>query len=76
MMKKLLHVKESSLSSLKSTYDVNDPKKGLKESFAQIVVDGKRSSLKSLHVDDVFELQSEKEVITAKVIDTNQGKQI
>ncbi len=68
MVKKLLHVKESSLDSLTTLYEGNDPSRGLKDSFAQIVQNGKKSSLKSLHVDDIFELHNSLNIITAKVI--------
>ncbi len=68
MVKKLLHVKESSLDSLTTIYDGSDPSRGIKESFAQIVKDGKRSSLKALHVDDIFELHSADEVKKAKIL--------
>jgi hypothetical protein len=34
----------------------------------QIVKDGKKSSLKALHVDDIFELHSASEVKKAKII--------
>jgi exodeoxyribonuclease VII large subunit len=67
-MKQLLSVKENALLSLQSIYEGSDPKKGLKESYAQIVVNGKRSSLKALHVEDVFELHSEEDIVTAKVL--------
>ena len=68
MVKKLLHVKESSLDSFSTLYDGNNPSRGLKESFVQIVKDGKKSSLKALHVDDIFELHSASEVKKAKII--------
>lgn len=68
MVKKLLHVKESSYKSLETLYEGSDPSRGIKESFAQIVKDGKRSSLKELHVDDVFELHSANEVKKAKIV--------
>jgi len=66
--KKLLHVKENQLSSLYSMYEANNPKNGLKDSFAQVVIDGKRSSLKHLRLEDIFELHSTDETITAKVL--------
>ena len=68
MLKKLLHVKESSLNSLTTIYEGSDPSKGIKDSFAQIVKDGKRSSLKDLHLDDEFELQNADESKKAKII--------
>jgi exodeoxyribonuclease VII large subunit len=68
MFNKLLHVKESSIASLSTVYEGSDPSRGVKESFAQIVKDGKRSSLKALRVDDIFELHSADEVKKAKII--------
>ena len=68
MVKKLLHVKESSLGSLTTIYEGSDPSRGIKESFAQIVKNGKRSSLKALQVDDIFELHSSDEVKKAKIL--------
>ena len=68
MVKKLLHVKESSHKSLETLYEGSDPSRGIKESFAQIVKDGKRSSLKALHVDDIFELHSANAVKKAKIL--------
>jgi exodeoxyribonuclease VII large subunit len=68
-MKKLLHVKENTLSSIQGIYRASDPSLALKEGFAQVVVAGKRSSLKALHVEDVFELHSAKEILSAKVLD-------
>ena len=67
-LKKLLHIKDSSLNSLMAIYEGNDPSKGIKESFVQIVKEGKKSSLKSLQVGDTFELHSTKEVKKAKII--------
>ena len=68
MVEKLLHVKESSRKSLEALYEGSDPSRGIKESFAQIVKDGKRSSLKALHLDDIFELHSANAVKKAKII--------
>lgn len=68
-MKKLLHVKENSLHVTSSELTSKDPSKGLQKSYAQVVKEGKRSSLESLHVDDVFELHSPESVIKAKVLE-------
>jgi exodeoxyribonuclease VII large subunit len=67
-MKKLLHVKENSLKQLENIYRGSNPSLGLKDGFAQIVVDGKKSNLKSLHVKDIFELHSTDEVATVELI--------
>jgi len=71
-MKKLLHVKENNLNQLENIYRGSNPSLGLKEGFAQIVVDGKKSSLKALHVEDMFELHSAQDIITAKVLNKNK----
>ncbi|WP_024954791.1 exodeoxyribonuclease VII large subunit [Sulfurospirillum arcachonense] len=73
-MQKLLHVKENMLNSLQGIYAGSDPSLSLKEGVAQIVVEGKRSTLKALHVNDIFELQSQKESVVAKVISKNNIK--
>ncbi len=67
-MKKLLHVKENSLNSLSLIYERSDPTKGIKESYAQVVINGKKTTLKSLHVNELFELHNSSDIITAKVV--------
>lgn len=74
-MKKLLHVKENSLDSLRGIYEASDPSLSVKEGLAQVVFDGKRSTLKDLHVDDIFELHSKKEILSAKVISNRSIKE-
>ncbi len=69
VVKKVLNSKESLLSSFMTLYEGSNPSKGVKESFAQIVKNGKKISLNSLHVDDVFELHSADEVKKARVIE-------
>jgi len=68
LVKKLISIKSNSLDSLTSIYEGSNPSRGIKESFAQIVKDGKKSSLKALHVDDIFELHSADDVKKAKII--------
>ncbi len=68
MVKKLLHTKKSLLNSLLVLLEGNNPSKGVKKSFVQIIKNGKKSSLKALHVDDIFELHSTDEVKKAKII--------
>ena len=67
-MKKLLHVKENSLNSLSLIYERSDPSKGIKDSYAQVVINGKKTTLKSLHVNELFELHNSSDIITAKVV--------
>lgn len=66
-MQKLFHLKENQLSKVENLYKGSNPSLGLKEGYAQIVVDGKKSSLKSLHVKDVFELHSTEEIATVEL---------
>jgi len=68
MVKNLLYVKESSLTSLTTLLEGSSPSRGVKDSFVQIVKEGKKSSLKALHVNDEFELHSADEVKKAKII--------
>ncbi|WP_458700841.1 exodeoxyribonuclease VII large subunit [Sulfurospirillum sp. 1307] len=67
-MKKFLHVKENYILQIISNFQAQDPSKGLKDGYAQIVKDGSITPLESLHVEDVFELQNPKKIITAKVV--------
>ena len=67
-IKKILHLKESSLKSILTLFDGNDPTKEIKESFVQIVKDGKKYSLKDLKQDDIVELQSIDDIKKAKIL--------
>ena len=67
-MKKLLHVKENSLNSLSLIYERNDPSEGIKDSYAQVVINDKKTTLKALRVNELFELHNSLDIITAKVI--------
>lgn len=68
MMQKILHTKENAHASLLGALCANDPAKGIKESYAQVVKDGKKSSLKALKLHDIFELHSQDEIVKANVI--------
>lgn len=50
--------KENSLKNLENLYFVQKPAKQLKEGFAQIVKNGKNTTLENIQVNDEFELQS------------------
>jgi len=69
--KKLLLSKENSLNKIENILKGSNPSLGIKEDYAQIVVDGKKSSLKSLHVKDVFELHSVDEVAVVELLRKN-----
>lgn len=68
-IKKFLHLKENLLVELHSNYQAKDPSKGLKDGYAQIVKDKKVVPLQALHVEDVFELQTPKTTLKAKVLE-------
>ena len=70
-MQKLFHQKENQLNKIENLYKGSNPSLGLKEGYAQIVVEGKKSSLKSLHVKDVFELHSADEIATVELKSKN-----
>lgn len=70
-IKKLLAKKHSDLKILKDIFEQNNPAKNIRESYAQVVKNDKKSSLKELSVGDKFELQSTNEIIKAKVIEKN-----
>ncbi len=67
-MSKLLHVKENNLNQLDNIYKGSNPSLGLKDGFVQVVLDGKKSSLKSLKKKDIFELHSIDEIATVELI--------
>ncbi|MBL0686374.1 MAG: exodeoxyribonuclease VII large subunit [Sulfurospirillum sp.] len=67
-IKNILHVKKSLLDSSVFLYQGNNPSKGLKKSFVQIRKNGKKSSLKSLCLNDKFELHSVDEIKKAKIV--------
>ncbi len=66
--KNFLHLKSESLLQLSSNFMASDPSKGLKNGYAQIVKGDEVVSLESLHVEDIFELQTSKSIIKAKVL--------
>ncbi len=67
-MSKLLHIKENNLNQLDNIYKGSNPSLGLKDGFVQVVLDGKKSSLKSLNKKDIFELHSIDEIATVELI--------
>lgn len=68
-MKKLLFKKKSEVQNLQEVLTQNDPSKNLKENYAQIVKNGKKSTLKKLSLGDNFELHSTSDIIKAEVLD-------
>jgi exodeoxyribonuclease VII large subunit len=67
-IKKFLHVKENLLLDINSEFKASNPNKNLRDGYAQIVKDGKAIAIEELHVEDIFELQTPKTVIKAKVL--------
>lgn len=70
-IKKLLSKKQSDLNTLNDSFEQNNPAKNIRENYAQIVMGGKKSSLKELCIGDKFELQSTNDIIKAEVIEKN-----
>ncbi len=68
IMKKFLNFKETKLTNLSELFLQNEPSKNLHVNYAQVVKDGKKTTLKSLKVEDTFELHSKEEIVSAKVI--------
>jgi exodeoxyribonuclease VII large subunit len=67
-MQKFLSKKESTFKNLQELFLQNDPTKNLHANYAQIVKEGKKSTLKELHVNEEFELQSKEEIVSARVL--------
>ncbi len=68
--KNFIYTKEKKLLDLSSAIEANNPSKGLKDGYAQIVKNKKVISLESLKIEDIFELQTSKKTVTAKIIDS------
>ncbi len=56
------------IKNLFEAFSANDPAKRDKFGFAQISKNGKKVSLESLQVDDIFELSNSKTTLSAKVL--------
>jgi exodeoxyribonuclease VII large subunit len=63
-----INIAQNQVITLQKMLELNHPKLKSKKGFAQISQDSKVIDISSLHVDDVFEAQSDKVVISAKVI--------
>ncbi len=63
-----INIAQNQVSTLKKMLESNHPKFKSKKGFAQISKDSKVIDISSLHVDDVFEAQSDKVSISAKVL--------
>ena len=60
--------KEQALDGIKESFLSKNPTIGLNESYAQVVKNDKKIKPERLKPDDIFELQTEKIVITSKVL--------
>jgi exodeoxyribonuclease VII large subunit len=63
-----LNIAQNQLISLQKMLESNNPKLKSKKGFAQISKDKKVIDIDSLHVEDIFELQSDEISISAKVL--------
>ena len=64
----VLNLAQNQVISLKKMIESNNPKFKTKKGFAQLSQDKKVIDISSLNVDDTFELQSDKIVVKAQVI--------
>ncbi|UCN01036.1 exodeoxyribonuclease VII large subunit [Sulfurimonas sp. SWIR-19] len=64
----VLNIAQNQLLNLQKMLESNNPKYKNKKGFAQIVKDSQVVDLSSLHVDDVFEAQSDRYIVSAKVL--------
>ncbi|DAB35008.1 MAG TPA: exodeoxyribonuclease VII large subunit [Sulfurospirillum sp. UBA12182] len=67
--KKFFSKKETQLQNLQMLLSQNNPEKALHVNYAQVLKDGKKTSLKELEIADTFELQSPNTSIKAKVLE-------
>ena len=64
-----LNMAKNQLSGIKNMLESNNPKLKSKIGYAQLSLNSKVIDIVSLKIDDIFEVQSDKVVIRAKVID-------
>ena len=64
----VLNIAQNQLLNLQKMLESNNPKYKNKKGFAQIVKDSQVVDLSSLKVDDIFEAQSDKYIVSAKVL--------
>jgi len=68
-MQSILSIAQNQLLNLQKMLESNNPKYKNKKGFAQIVKDSQVVDISSLHVDDIFQAQSDEYIINAKVLD-------
>lgn len=64
-----LNIAQNQIVTLQKMLESNNPKLKSKRGFAQISKDSIVVDISSLHVDEIFEAQSDEVVVTAKVVD-------
>ena len=64
----ILNASHNKINNLQTMLESNNPKFKTKKGFAQLSLNSKVVDMSDLNVDDTFELQSDKIVISAKVI--------
>ena len=64
----VINLKQNQLENTKKMLESNHPKYKIKNGFAQISKDKKVINLDTLNIDDIFDVQSDKVFIAAKVI--------
>ena len=67
-----LNIAQNQLRSIQKMLESNHPKLKSKKGFAQISQNKKVIDISALHVDDIFEVQSDEVSISAKVISKNK----
>ena len=64
--------KENELKSLKNAFLISNPKKKEKEGFGQIVKEGRKVSLNSIKVGDIFEVMNTETKIKSKALEVKK----
>ncbi|MDA7818035.1 exodeoxyribonuclease VII large subunit [Sulfurimonas sp.] len=67
-----VNMAKNQIKSLENMFESNHPKLKTKRGFAQLSKDSSVIDISSLHVDDVFEVQSDEVSISAKVIQVTE----
>jgi len=67
-MQSILTIAQNQLLNLQKMLESNNPKYKNKKGFAQIVKDSQVTDISSLHVNDIFQAQSDTFIVDAKVL--------
>jgi exodeoxyribonuclease VII large subunit len=74
VIQSVVTIAQNQLLNLQKMLESNNPKYKNKKGFAQIVKDSQIVDISSLHVDDIFQAQSDEYIINAKVLDKEKIK--